>query len=438
MRRATATNASNIDGAVAREVAWRRRALAAATLLGVCSIGLMAQAPVHRVAFAAGSLQPKEEMVVLKHVSGGEVAAVMAAVNERVSAGAPLLRLEDADLSAERARLAIRRAHSDLKRERLQALIDAAPFHPTPRPGLTNEDFASARRLHLAERTDLASALATLDARLTEARGTARAMDAALKSLRAELASHGERAEMTSHLHARRVGTRSAHLSAQAQIAETEQRLAETQGRSEAAASLMVQLEHDRRKALARRRADWSLELAETAREIADLTASIARLDREIGELLVAAPIDGRVLELGAATRGDVLAPGGLVARIVPAARGGREEIVADIRIAPEDIGYVAVGDSAEVTVTAFETEIFGKIHGRVREISPSSLMGEDGTAYYSAKLDIDRTTARLGDRTLALGPGMVVQAKLSAADGYLLGYLMEPVTKSLERAFSE
>lgn len=429
---------TDIDMLSDNEIRWRRHMLAALALLGFASLALLAYAPVHRVAFAVGELRPIGDIAVVKHVTGGEVAEVYVEANAAVAAGDPLVLLDGERLDADLAQLQAQRGHAELRRARLQALLDEADFSPRDIAAIDATDIASARRLFASDRASLANDVATFAARIAEVRATTRATAASLRSARIELAAYVEQAQMSKSLADRGIGTRRALLSAEAKIAEIEQRVAELSGRRDASESMLEQLRSDRDSTVARRFSDWSSALAETAREIANLDASIARVRSQSASLLTRAPIPGRVLEIGVTSSGDVLAPGGLVARIVPTGDGGAPALRAHVRVAPEDIGHIGEGDEALVTVTAFDADLFGEIVGRVRAISPSSLIDEQGQPFFAAELEIDRAVSRHGALEFALAPGMVIQAQLTTAKGTLLSYVLEPVTQALEVSFTE
>lgn len=419
-------------------IRWRRCGLLAVTCFVAGSFGLAAVAPVKSVAVASGEIRSVDEVVVVEHSAGGKVSAVYTQPDANVRAGAPLLALDARSVNAEIARLAIRRAHLALRRARLSALLEERELALPEDPRLTPFDLANARRLYEAEVAEVEGEAASLNAQLAERRADQRALAAAVISARAERDAYEAQAEISDALERRQLGTRRAALTNAAQLAETEARLAEMEGRLEAAAEAIAQLVVEKRRVAARRRATWSTALTEAAAELADTDAALQDARYRRSALKVTAPISGRILQLGAVAPGDVIAPGELIAEIVPSAEDGKPDLVAEVWISPNDIGHIHLDARAVVVVTAFDEEVFGEIEGRVLRISPSSIPDEQGAPRFRARVALSHIEAKAGDAVLRLAPGMLVSARIVTAERNLLQYLADPVTRALKVVFSE
>lgn len=419
-------------------IRWRRGMLVVVSLFTVTALAVMAVAPIHQTAFATGSLTSVEEVVVLRNVRGGEVDRIAVQPGALVQPGDLILSFDADALSTEEARLMTRTAHLDLRAQRLRALLDEADFTPTVSGGVTEFEVAAAVELHAAEVANVASERAAFQARLAEIDANVAASEASLSSIESEIAAYAEQAGMSQRLSDRNVGTRRQVLVENARLAEAEFRRAEVIGAIHAAPLQRLGLESEMAQATAQRRADWSAQLSDAKQELADIATQLADIRRQLRQLEVRAPVMGRILEIGAATSGDVVSPGGLVARIVPADAAGEPVLLAEVRISPDDIGYIDIGSAATVDVSAFDSDLFGEIEGELVRLSPSSLIDEAGEPYFEGALHISRTQSQVGGVALRLAPGMLVQAKFATGQNTILGYLFEPVTKALDVAFTE
>ncbi|MEL6977212.1 MAG: HlyD family type I secretion periplasmic adaptor subunit [Pseudomonadota bacterium] len=419
-------------------IAWRRRGLGVAALFIAAAVALGAAAPIRPQASAPGALVTEQEMVMLRDFAGGDVAEILVAPGEDVAAGAPILRLDGEMAAAEIERLATRRAHLALRRDRFAALLADASFQPAPDPWLRPSHVTEALRLFDAEAAEAAHADASRAAEIVEAEAEAGSARAGAAGLAAVAKAHGERLAMAERLAASGAGSRRATLEAQAELAGAEARLAELQGRGAAAASAALRLKSAGLADRARRRAAWSAAIAEAETELSDIEARLADAEARAERLVATAPIAGRVLELGAATAGDAIAPGGLVATIVPAGAEGAPELIAEIRIAPRDVGYIAEGAPVRVAVSAFDKTLFGEIEGALRSISPSTLFDRDGAPYYRGEVSLPARSAALGARQFDLAPGMTVEARIALGERSLLNYMLRPLSHSLDAAFRE
>ena len=111
---------------------------------------------------------------------------------------------------------------------------------------------------------------------------------------------------------------------------------------------------------LARSKAKAEEELAEersrVTQERDELVFEAQKQRDRFDRLFVRAPVGGHIKALGLKGAGSVLAPGDVVAEIVPA----NSELVAEVRISPRDIGHVELGDQAEIAITTFDPNIQG------------------------------------------------------------------------------
>ena len=105
----------------------------------------------------------------------------------------------------------------------------------------------------------------------------------------------------------------------------------------------------------------------------------------------------------------------------------------------PSDIAFVAVGDEALVTVTAYDFSIYGGLKGKVVEISADSIYDEvEREAYYTVVIETDKSFIERGGQTFPIVPGMVTDVEILTGRRTILSYLLKPVSKAFDRALTE
>jgi adhesin transport system membrane fusion protein len=114
---------------------------------------------------------------------------------------------------------------------------------------------------------------------------------------------------------------------------------------------------------------------------------------------------------------------------------GGR--LLIEARVKPRDVGFVAVGQKAEVKLAGYDYNVFGGLHGRVEFISPDALGDADKGAeatYYRTLVVSEKSTLkpRLG-QALPLIPGMAASVEIKTGQRSVLSYLLRPMLKSRE-----
>jgi HlyD family secretion protein/adhesin transport system membrane fusion protein len=178
----------------------------------------------------------------------------------------------------------------------------------------------------------------------------------------------------------------------------------------------------------------WSEERAKASSELAEVQESIRKQADRVDRLVVHSPIRGRVQNLLQRSAGEVVPPGANILRIVPV--GG--DLVAEVRVKPEDIADVKVGDKADIKVSAFDFTKYGKLKGAVASISPTTFETEDHQLFYKAVIRLDSAHSAEFAPYSRLQPGMTVDADILSGSKSLLRYMLNPVFRGFDVAFSE
>jgi HlyD family type I secretion membrane fusion protein len=168
--------------------------------------------------------------------------------------------------------------------------------------------------------------------------------------------------------------------------------------------------------------------------ERAELQEQLAGLQDRADRLVVRAPVGGLVKSIEQSGSGSVVKPGDLVAEIVPL----EEDLVAEVKVEPKDIGHIKEGDAADVQVTSYDASRYGSVQGTVRTISASSFKDENGEAYFKAVIALAAREVGSGENTRPVLPGMVVQANVVTGSKSLMRYMLKPIVRSLDTAFGE
>ena len=179
----------------------------------------------------------------------------------------------------------------------------------------------------------------------------------------------------------------------------------------------------------------------------------------------IRAPADGLVRRLPVTTPGARVRAGDTVVELLPT--GG--QLIVEAKLKPADRGFVHEGLPTTVKLDAYDSAIYGSLHGRVRYISPDALTEQTRTGdnvYYLVQVALDSPTtsepvaqnrvteqptqAAFGvglltslqpakkHRTLEVQPGMTTTVEIKTGERSVLKYLTKPVTKTLDESLSE
>ena len=175
-------------------------------------------------------------------------------------------------------------------------------------------------------------------------------------------------------------------------------------------------------------------EMGSVTGELAQVREAIAKLEDRVQRLVITAPTRGIVKGLTTRTIGAVIGPGEQVVEIVPL----DDDLVAEVRISPRDIGHLRVGQAANVKVTTYDAARFGVVEGRLKRVSASTFEDEQGEPFYKGVIELSQAFVGDNSNRNPILPGMVVDADIVTGSKSLLQYLLKPVYRGLDSAFRE
>ena len=392
-------------------------------------------ASVRELSVAMGEIAPFGSTREAAHLEGGIVDAVLAAPGDEVKEGDPLVRLRAENAGGEVDRFEARRANLELRSERLAAQAagrepDFSPFVGAW-PSLVAEQratFIAATTRHRAEITELTEQQASAASEVEKAEAELEAETDILKFAKEQL-------DIQEELIDEGFTSKQSFLEAKAAVAASQAKAAGAGARLEQARRALAAVRADLERKQAEYQGEISEERSAVVAELAELEKPIESLRDRSYRLTVRAPVSGIVNEIFVHGSGDVVRPGGVVAEITPTG----SELFAEVRVEPKDIGHIAVGLETDVSVTTFDPNRYGKLDGRVAHISADSFIDErTGDAYYIAYIALPHQEIGAGDRKRRLTPGMQVRAEIVTQSRTLMQYILKPVSRSLDQAFTE
>jgi membrane fusion protein, adhesin transport system len=114
--------------------------------------------------------------------------------------------------------------------------------------------------------------------------------------------------------------------------------------------------------------------------------------------------------------------------------------LLVEAMVNPKDIGSVRIGQQAKVSLTAYDSAIYGSLKGKVVSISPDAVVNEKtGESHYIVEVRTTETalTTKSG-RKLPIGIGMISDIALLGDKRSVLSYLLTPFTRLRDEAFRE
>ncbi|HEX7639473.1 MAG TPA: HlyD family type I secretion periplasmic adaptor subunit [Burkholderiaceae bacterium] len=185
-------------------------------------------------------------------------------------------------------------------------------------------------------------------------------------------------------------------------------------------------------------RQDASAELARDRTELAQIDEQQAGRADVLSRTVLRSPVHGLVKDIRIITLGGVVSPGAVIMNIVPIG----DRTLVEARVKPGEIGFLQVGQTAKIKLTAYDPTIYGMLDGKVESISPDAIGDSERTtgpdpSYYRVMVRVTANTLHEKGQPLPLLPGMTGSAEVRIGERTVLNFLLRPMIKSKE-AFRE
>jgi len=358
-----------------------------------------------------GRVVPSRQMQVVQSLEGGIVGAILVQEGAIVHEGDPLIRIDDTNFASQFGEIRERRAAMAARVARLEAETggrDSVRFPPDLPPNVvaTEKSVFDTRSRKLSQDVGV---LDQQETRLTET----------LQLLSREV-------ELTRRLYAQKVVPEIEMLRLERQASELRGQLAEVQARkTNAVASFRSQADED---------------LAKSKGDLAVLDENIKSAQDKVRRTELKAPVYGIVNKINVTTIGAVVQPAAMVMEIVPL----DDTLLVEGRIRPQDIAFIRPGQEAVVKLSAYDSNVYGSLKGKVERISADTIADEKPDArgekepFYRVMVRTDKNYLGGETNKLPIIPGMVATVEILTGQKTVLDYMIKPARMLKEEALRE
>ncbi len=392
---------------------------------------------INEVAVAAGKVIPSGQIKTVQVKNKGIVKEINVEEGQFVNEGDVLVVLDPTTTSADYDSLKKRAAYYKLDIQRLTAELTQQPFMPEEDPDLEPHDLAAEMALYQSRTNDYR----------TQRQSRQDVIDQKIARLQATQASYEKYAEVLAI--AREKESRLEALSEQNAISEfqlLEQQRETIEYAKNAQAELdsinsiraeIAEAQQNLANVDASYHKDIMTALVEAKKEYYSVTESIKKADEDSRMSTIYAPISGRVYNLNIHTLGGIVTDAQALMQIVPEDAKLEFEVYADNK----DIGFIKVGQEAEVKVETFNFQKFGMYKAEVQEISADAVNDpNDQLRNMKFKLLLDPTSNDINvyGQPAKLEVGMNVSAEIKIKEKRIIDFFLDPFRRYTSEALRE
>lgn len=397
------------------------------------------------VATAQGRLVPKTYVKIVQPAEAGIVKEILVTEGDRVRAGQVLLRLDTTVSAADAAIVAKEVESRGLQLRRIEAELVGRSMVK-----FTNDADVAFREVEaqgIARHRAYQDALQTEKALLAQSQEDIQGaqeqvvkLEKLLPIIRGEEDALGPLAEQGvvpkfqySEKQRQRIDTEQNLASQRRTVLSLRSKIAESNGR-------IARVTSEYRQQLLNERVEAQVALQRAQQEF-------AKQDHrgKLNELR--APQDGVIKDVATSTIGAVVNAGTVLMSLVPVG----EELVAEVLIKNEDVGFVHEGQSVKIKLATFPFQKYGMLDGAVQRISADAAQlsnesrkdespkpEDQGLSPYKAHIQLSSQRLVHGEFDWPLVPGMQVVAEIREGERTVMEYLLSPVRKSLSESAQE
>lgn len=412
------------DEAGASAAEGRRRKLSrgmiAGALLALAAAGLWgAFAEVEETVDARGAVIPAGNVRAVQHLEGGVVTEVAAREGQLVEQGAVLVKLDPAQVKARFEQAQIEETALRLKAERLRAIGDGRE----PNFGFADPRFQDLVQDHWAVYNGYLRAIenrrAIVESRIDQRRADLKRLQDEDETLTRRAQILAEELAMREELFKKGLSPKILLLNVKRQVADVRGELGALIARREKLTKIVEEAEAELRVVETQAKEEALTEMGLVTARLAQAAEESKRLQARFEAFEVKAPVRGFIKGIASLARGQVVPAGATLLEIVPV----DDELIAEVRLAPRDIGRVSVGQPVAVQISGAP----GRVGGELAEVSADTFKDDAGLPYYRAWISLDQDFVGSDPNANRILPGMQVTVRVRTGRRGLFEYLFLP-----------
>jgi HlyD family type I secretion membrane fusion protein len=390
---------------------------------------------------APGVVAAAGQNVMVQHLDGGVVEAVLVREGDRVTAGQTLILLDATDAQTTLNRLTNQLVEQQLKAARLRAERDGATALDLPESLANGAAGFDVDAMIAEHRKEFEARLARFTAELSILGQRVTALGEAVNGLKAQKQASDEQLVLVREEIERKKGLLDKGLTNRSEytnLLRTEADLIGQGGaiQSQIASSATQTIEaREQIERLRTQRVEQAVtELNAVRVSIRDLEEQIVAARKTLYRVAIVAPVDGIVVNSIVNAPRSVLRPGDRLIELLPTT----SELIVEARVPTTDIDALSLGQEASLQFSALNTRVTPRVSAIVSYVSADRQVDPNtGQAFYTTRLTISDTLPP-EIRPEQIYPGMPVDTFINTGERTFAEYLVKPLLDSFTLAFRE
>ena len=389
---------------------------------------------VDEIAVANGKVIPHGEVKTVQAEDKGVVKTIYVTDGQIVKKGDVLIELDTTMTEADVNNLRHQVAYYNLDIVRLLAEQSNQPFQAQPQEGLEERDILFQQNLYNSRMAEYNSKVAVARSNMMQMQASLQGAEAGYAKLADLYSLAKEKEEKISTLAIENAISTFTLLDYQSKSVELAENMQEQESEIVKSRWGYVQAQQQIESVDAERNRDITTALVEDKKQLTSCREELTKAEEKNRLSKIVAPIDGRVGQLSVHTVGGIVTAAQPLMEIVP------EDATLQVEawVQNKDIGFVQIGQQAEVKVETFSFQKFGTINGTIAEISPNAVDDKEKGRVYKVMLNIDKDSFRVNGQDVPLASGMTATAEIKIRQKRIIEFFLDPFKQYQSEALRE
>jgi hemolysin D len=392
------------------------------------------------MATAEGKIVPNGEVKTIQSQDTAVVTVIHVTDGQTVKKGDVLVDLDatDATSNASQAETGLAFARDEAARGR--ALLDGIDNNRTPILKVSADrdadNLATQRRVLASEYTDYVSTLQEMKAEIAQASASLLETTAEIAKLEGTLPIEETKENDYAKLAVKGFVGQHDYYNEKQAVIQMKESLVEQRAKMVETQATLESAKRKRDAYIAQTRRTWLEKIQDDETKAASSASDLAKARHHTRLMRLTAPVDGTVQQLAVHTIGGVVSPAETVMTVVPT--GNR--LMVEATIDNQDIGFINVGQSAEVKVEAFPYTRYGVLHGTVVQVANDAKQDDSDKKkwVFTTEVALPIDSMIIEGRQIRLTPGMTITAEIKTGRRRIISYLLSPLIQHAKESLHE
>lgn len=380
---------------------------------------------------ARGIVIPDGEAKIIQPLETGVVKEIFVSDGDFVKKGQLLISIDTSTTEAQLKNVTKNLEQSKMEAKRLAANGISVNFDSkTPNKEMEKEQFVQ-EQLYKESLTSINSLIMSKKHQISEIANSINAQMAQKRDYESQLSIAEDRENRLKNV--LDVISYNDYLQAKEKTNSLKESVRRTESEIQALKSRQMQIQDEISQANADFRIQNLSSLADTQKQINELTASKEQIEFSNKNQKIVAPCDGFVDKLLIHTTGGIVTPAQELIALTPV----EKPLLIKAQVLNKDAGFVKEGMPVSIKIDTFDFQKYGILHGTVKSISKNSLNDEKLGPVYEVYIKPKETIFLIEGKENEISTGMTLNAEIEIGKRRIIEFFIYPLIKYLDEGIS-